>query len=153
MDECQNVIDFEELEKLCSSELQLEGDQDNNIRIKATIDIVPVVIANNQASNNNNNNVVKKETKEIEVQTEAFDPFFEEKDFDNSNTCELLDDISATSSNMVNFSFFLLNLGVKMYVCSMYELNHEMILCSCKKHIKKTGKNSSLLIFLYNFNM
>lgn len=69
MDECQNVIDFEELEKLCSSEIY--GDQENNLQLNK----------NEKTENNNSNynNNKKRETKEIEVQTEAFD----EKDFDN----------------------------------------------------------------------
>ncbi|XP_063702961.1 uncharacterized protein LOC134832758 isoform X2 [Culicoides brevitarsis] len=80
MDECQNVIDFEELEKLCSSEFGFESQQNLNPQqgdISAT-----------KTENNNNNNintgaihkVRRRETKEIEVQTEACD----EKDFDNN---------------------------------------------------------------------
>lgn len=117
MDECQNVIDFEELEKLCSSEKRLD-DQENNLRISDIINADSVTKNKTQKlQKTDNNNLItnlnisnkensRKETKETEVQTEEFD----EKDLDNN--CDEIDSIASEKDyngidNMVIFLLFL----------------------------------------------
>lgn len=112
MDECQNVIDFEELEKLCSSEIRFDGDQENNLQINVTNNSEELYkTENNNLSNvlNNKEARTRKETKETEAQTEAFD----EKDFIENN-CDVTIDETVTErdynsgiDNMVK-SFLLL---------------------------------------------